>query len=1037
MTTKSVDRKINIYINGKEVENKFKSIADAKRKAWNELIRLNKGSDDYVKKKADFDALNLALKRHKAEIFGVSTTWTKLKANIKGIGLLTASAFGFDSIINYGKKLFNLGVEMDTLGRKAETVFGESLYLVTQAAEENAEAMGLTISQYTDAATAIGDLLIPMGFQREEAANISTQLVNLSGALSEWTGGQIKAAEVSDILAKAVLGEREQLKALGISIQEADVKARLAEKGLDKLTGTMLQQAKAAATLELITEKSVDAQTSFAENSDSLIRKQAELSAKVSEVSEKLATVLIPVFTRLVDFAGVLADAFSDLASLMQGIVDPAQAALEAFEGQNATVQDLETNLVPLIERYEDLSNKSNLSEAEQEELRATIQKISEQVPTAITSFDEYGKALGISADKAREFVEQQQAILKIENKNAIDKQTESLEDLTKQQEALNAALNNFDEEGNLVKTISVSRGQLRSVRQIVKLSNEEIAELQSRLDKVTTEVLGTTGLIKKLSGQPLINANPDAATPVTQSPTLEEIAAQEKRAKALAKQREKQAKADLKAKEKAIKDAEKLEQKRLESIQKLNQKIADEQAKFRLEQLEGEEKIIEETKAKYAKLIAEATELTGADSQEVAALIQVQTEAIDAALTTYRAEQAKKEEERLKKEAEERIKLEEELQKIIQDAKLASIEDEKERELEQIEIKYQEQLEKIKELEAQQIEGSAEARAELESLFEDDQARTLVGFLTDFDTEDSEANLEKLETYYAKLFDLAQQNEIDTTELKATYEEKRLAIAEKFQKKQLKAEDDLDKARINAGKALLGAFKDLAGENEALAKGIFLAEKAIAAAEVIVNLQREIASIRAANAILGAAGIPITAAQVATARINAGISLATIAATTVAQFRKGGYTEVTGEDDGRRYRAEYIGRPSGLLSQGPKLALLNEDGPEYVVPNHALRKPKIARHLRIIDNLINNRPVPQYMAGGLTNDTQGNVPQGEAVSDLDIRTESELNTNLLAAIERLNDNIENGIPAIIGDTTIREMLEKIQFIKDREGIRD
>jgi hypothetical protein len=202
-------------------------------------------------------------------------------------------------VVEFGTELFKLGTEMEVMGRKAQTVFGEALPQVTAQAEKNAAAMGFSVGQYIDASAAIGDLLIPMGFLREEAAGISTSLVDLSGALSEWTGGQRSAAEVSQILGKAILGEREGLKQLGISISQADVDARLLEKGLKGLTGQMLDQAKAAVTLELITEKSADAQAAFAENSETLIRKQAELRAATQEIRESLAQALIPVFQRL------------------------------------------------------------------------------------------------------------------------------------------------------------------------------------------------------------------------------------------------------------------------------------------------------------------------------------------------------------------------------------------------------------------------------------------------------------------------------------------------------------------------------------------------------------------------------------------------------------------------------------------------------------------------------------------------------------------------------------------------------------------
>jgi hypothetical protein len=123
---------------------------------------------------------------------------------------------------------------------------------------------------------------------------MSLKFLDLSGALSKWSGGTRSAAEVSEILSAAVLGEREQLKELGIAISEADVQARLAKKGQDDLKGAALAQAEAVATQELIYEKSTDAQKAWAEGGKQAAEAQHALSSAIGEAKEKLITALTP-----------------------------------------------------------------------------------------------------------------------------------------------------------------------------------------------------------------------------------------------------------------------------------------------------------------------------------------------------------------------------------------------------------------------------------------------------------------------------------------------------------------------------------------------------------------------------------------------------------------------------------------------------------------------------------------------------------------------------------------------------------------------
>lgn len=252
---------------------------------------------------------------------------------VLGQGLLKAPGAMFD--------LSKQAATLDLTMRKVNTVFGEDLAGdAADWANEVAHSMGLTRTQAQGLAAGMADLLIPMGMTREQAFELSTNTIQLSGALAEWTGGQKSAAEVSDILTKAYLGETDGLKALGISISASDVAARLAAQGQEELEGAARQQAEALVIQQLIMEKSVDAQRAFAEGGDSAARKQAEMSAKIQEAKERLATGLQPAFlavTKVIYEQVVPAlDAFGEKAG-------PAIAAGIAF---------LNTEVRPRIEEF-------------------------------------------------------------------------------------------------------------------------------------------------------------------------------------------------------------------------------------------------------------------------------------------------------------------------------------------------------------------------------------------------------------------------------------------------------------------------------------------------------------------------------------------------------------------------------------------------------------------------------------------------------------------------------------------------------------
>ena len=78
--------------------------------------------------------------------------------------------------------------------------------------------------------------------------------------------------------------------------------------------------------------------------------------------------------------------------SILQAL-SSTQRLTDQFDTQSKFVKDLVVRLTPLIERYEKLAEKSELSTDEQEELDIIINQLAKDVPGAVTEFDKYGKS--------------------------------------------------------------------------------------------------------------------------------------------------------------------------------------------------------------------------------------------------------------------------------------------------------------------------------------------------------------------------------------------------------------------------------------------------------------------------------------------------------------------------------------------------------------------------------------------------------------------------------------------------------------------
>jgi hypothetical protein len=242
------------------------------------------------------------------KVFGSATS--AMKGFIGAFGIIEGLRLGARFI----KDLADLAKQMEGDSRRAAIVFGENLAFVTKEAEENAIALGLTRREYVAAAAATQDLLIPLGFQREEASKLSIELTNLSGVLSNWVGGQKDAREVSEILTKSILGETEQIKTLGIKIDQSSPAFNRRVKQLEETNDLTREQAKALEILNQITTKSADAQAEFANETKSLALQEAEANALFREQSEILANDLTPAYIGWINakrqLAGITGDLF-------------------------------------------------------------------------------------------------------------------------------------------------------------------------------------------------------------------------------------------------------------------------------------------------------------------------------------------------------------------------------------------------------------------------------------------------------------------------------------------------------------------------------------------------------------------------------------------------------------------------------------------------------------------------------------------------------------------------------------------------------
>lgn len=182
---------------------------------------------------------------------------------------------------------------------KFDTVFRDVSKSANEAFESLRSEYGLSSRAAKQLLGDTGDLLTGFGFSQEAALQLSTEVQKLAVDLASFTNYAGGAEGASEALTKALLGERESVKALGIAILEEDVKKQMAINSTKGLIFETERQAKAQATLDLAIQQSANAIGDYAKTQNSAANVGKSLKTIAEEISLQFGKVFLPTVTEV------------------------------------------------------------------------------------------------------------------------------------------------------------------------------------------------------------------------------------------------------------------------------------------------------------------------------------------------------------------------------------------------------------------------------------------------------------------------------------------------------------------------------------------------------------------------------------------------------------------------------------------------------------------------------------------------------------------------------------------------------------------
>lgn len=201
-------------------------------------------------------------------------------------------------LVAAGAASFKMAADMDESINKVDVAFGDAADSVHAFSNETLTTYGIAKSTALDMAGYFGDMATSMGFSREQAAEMSKQLVGLAGDLASFKN--ISLSEAQTALAAIFTGETESLKQLGIVMTETNLEAYAMARGIETSTKSMDQAQKTALRMQYVLENTKNAQGDFARTSDSSSNQLRILTESLKELAAIAGQELIPIITPII-----------------------------------------------------------------------------------------------------------------------------------------------------------------------------------------------------------------------------------------------------------------------------------------------------------------------------------------------------------------------------------------------------------------------------------------------------------------------------------------------------------------------------------------------------------------------------------------------------------------------------------------------------------------------------------------------------------------------------------------------------------------
>lgn len=325
------------------------------------------------------------------------------ETNFKKIAQLAATYLSARALWSFTSSSVKAFSDMEEAGNRFDVVYGKIRDSAQESLGRLREEFGLSNQSAQDMLASTGDLLTGFGFSQRASLELAEATARLGVDLYSFTNYAGGAKGATEAITKAMLGETEQVKALGIVIRQDSLEYQNLVKHFMETTGASLLQAKALTALEIATRQSINAIGDWNRPGLTFAQAQQKMTETTKEFKAEIGAEYQSSLKSGIVLISGLMEKFNDADPSMQRLTVRAvelSAALllvgtSAGQSANASIAKAASALIPW----------SKLS-----------QTLAEREAKAVEASEKAKEAAGVRSTATRDLLEKKRHLTVMQN---------------------------------------------------------------------------------------------------------------------------------------------------------------------------------------------------------------------------------------------------------------------------------------------------------------------------------------------------------------------------------------------------------------------------------------------------------------------------------------------------------------------------------------------------------------------------------------------------------------------------------------------